>query len=152
MQLVEVPRRVRHQGTSRRGEARLDFEVRAAARRQRTLRGDAAAGDEERARVPRVRPRRDDAALDRAQPREPFELPADMLERPEPVAEPRRIFVPPRIGELRESPAYTRQREGRPFELLGAERARRELRAPARANRPERRRLRRGDDCVATLA
>ena len=71
---------------SRRGKPGLDLEVRSAARRQRALRCDASAGDEERTRMPRLRAGRDDAALDRAQPREPLELTASVLERLEPVA------------------------------------------------------------------
>ncbi len=137
---------------SRSGESGFDLEVRAPTRRQRALGGDAAAGDEERARVAGRCSRRDDAALDGAQPCEPFELAADLLERLQAVAETGRIFVAPVGRELGEPPAQPRQRSGRTLELVGEQRARRELCTPARADRPERRRLRRRDDTVPALA
>ena len=68
-ELVEVAVLLGLQRTAGGGEARLDLEVRAAARRERALRSDAPAGDEERARVAVLGRRRDDAPLDRTQPR-----------------------------------------------------------------------------------
>ena len=56
----------------------------------------------------------------------------------EPVAQPRRVLVAARVGELGEPAAQPRQRERRPLELVRAQRARRELRAAARADRPDR--------------
>ena len=105
---------------SRRGEARLDLEVRAAARRERALGGDPAAGDEERARVAGLARGHDEAALDRAQPREPLELAADPLERLDPVAQPRGVLVAARVGELGEAAPQPRQRSRRPLELVRA--------------------------------
>ena len=143
------------QRASRRGEAGFDLEVGAAAGRQRALGGDAAAGDEERARMAGLGGRRDDAALDRAQPREPLELAADALER---LRSGRAAARRPRSGARPTSSPSRRRSRGsaarRTLELVRRQRARRELRAPPRADRARQLvwRLRRRDDAVAALA
>jgi len=119
-----------------RGEPGLDLEVRAGSRRQRALCRETAARNEERARVARLGARDDEAALHRPQPCEALELAAHLLERLQPVAKTRRVLVAARLGELCEAAPDTRQRERRALELVRPEQARRDLRPPARADRP----------------
>ena len=67
------------------GEAGLDLECGAAARRQRSLRRHSAAGDEERADVAGLVGRHEDAAAEASHALEPLELAANALERGDPV-------------------------------------------------------------------
>src|SRR5882672_9517576 len=117
------------------GEAGLDLEMCASTRWQRALGGDAAAGDEERARMARLCGRRDETARDGTQAREPLELAAHLLERLQPVSEPRGVFVAAVVSELGEPLPHAGQSQRRPFELARLQRASRELRASARPDR-----------------
>jgi hypothetical protein len=130
MQLVEVSGLVHRQRPPRGGEASLDLEVRPAPPRQGPHRGNAAAGDEQRTRAPALGRRHDEAALDRAQPGQPLELSADLLQRGEPVAQAGRVLEAMRRRELGEPPPQPRQRERRPLQLVHEQRARCKLRPP----------------------
>ena len=119
----------------RRREARLDLEMSAAPRRKGAGRCEAAAGDEERARVTRLDCGDDETASDCMQRLEPRELAADLLERPQAVAQPCGVLVPARVGELTDAAPEPRQRERRPLELVGEQRPGGKLRPAARADR-----------------
>src|SRR5438874_73763 len=96
------------------GQAGLDLELCAPAGRERPLRRHPPARDEEGPRVPGLCAWRDDAALDRPQPCDPVELTTDALERLQPVAQPRRIFVTARVRKLGQLTSHTRERERGP--------------------------------------
>ena len=136
---------------ARGGEARLDLEVRAAAGRQRPLGGDAAAGEEERARVARLggrttRQRSSARSRSSRSSSRQTSSSAAIRSRSRAASSKRRASA-----SAREPPPQPRERARRTLELVGEQRPRGELRPPPRADRPERRRLRRGDDAVAAL-
>src|SRR4051812_40144701 len=101
--------------------------MRAAAGRQRSLGGDAAAGDEERSDMAGLRRRDEQTPLHRLHAREPFELPADELQRLEPVTQARRVLESLSCREVLQPAPKPRQRERRAVELIWQERTRCEL-------------------------
>jgi hypothetical protein len=105
------------------GEPGLDLEVGAASWQEGAFGGDPAAGDEEGTRLPWLGAGRHDAAFDRAQPGRALELAAHALECLQPVAEPRRVFLAARVGEVEQLPPDARQRDPRSVELLRTEHA-----------------------------
>ena len=81
-----------------------------AARRQRADRADLAAADEERLPPPGLDRRCDQAALELAQLLEPAQALDHLLERLEPVAQPRRLLVAEALGQVGEPLPQARQR------------------------------------------
>src|SRR5437764_635078 len=103
--------------------------------------GDAPAREEEGTRVSRLGGRDEQAALERAQPLEPLQVAAHVLERLDAVAEPGGILEPAGIGQRRQLPPQTRQRRRRTLQLVREQRARRHLCPAAGTDRPQCRRL-----------
>src|SRR5207253_1458685 len=115
------------------GKAGLDLEVGAVARGEGADGRDPAAGDEVRAREAGLERRDDETAARSAHSRQPVELATHALERGDSILQPPRVLEPPRIGEVAQLAPQAWQRAGRMRELIRTQRARRDLRAPVRA-------------------
>src|SRR5215218_4900462 len=149
-QLVGVLGRERRLSATRLREACVDLERRARCDRPRC--SDASRRDEERSTEALLRSRGEEAQLGRAQPFEPLQLGGESLDGSNPVAKPRRVLVPQRVGVRGELAPQARERGAWPLELVRLERACGESGAAAALQRPVRRRLLRHDDRLAARA
>ena len=110
---------------------------------------DSAAHDEERPPEARLPRRSEDAQLFRAKPIELGDPRRDLLERGDPVPEPRGVLEAQGPREPRQPRAQRRERSGEVVAVEVPERARRELRAALARKRPEARRLGHDDPALA---
>ena len=129
-QLVRVGRPERGLGAARGGQPCLGLRPAGVARQQRPRRGDTAAGDEIHPLEAVLRRRHEQAQLERAEPVELGQRPGDVLERSDPVAQPRSILEAQVGGQTLQLPPENGQRGGR-LAVPVAERAGRRLGAPA---------------------
>lgn len=103
---------------SARGESRLDFEHGAVAWRQRSLGRDTAARHEERRDESRLGSGHKDAAFEPADPIQPPELAANVLQCVDPVPQPRRILEPALLGQRGKAAPEAGESVCRPLEIV----------------------------------